>query len=109
MDEQTTVDRMQARLQQWRGEHPQASFDEIEDVVQGEVARWPAPLVDEVIQAGAPVTAADAPPGCAECGGPMQRNGRRTRQVQRRRGQPIRLDRDYSVCPACGAGLFPPR
>lgn len=110
---------MQARLQQWRQEHPRASFDEIEDAVQVEVARWQAQLVANVIQGGSlagPAVGADgdppdtAPaPSCASCGERMQRGGRRRREVLSRMGQPIRLERDYYVCPACGAGLFPPR
>lgn len=123
MDPQSSAE-MRARLRQWRQEHPQASFDEIEDAVQAEVARWQAQLVADVIQ-GAPPTEppgaeaargaeeaeeeADTAPRCASCGERMQRGGRRRREVLSRMGQPIRLERDYYVCPACGAGLFPPR
>ncbi len=110
MDEQRTAD-LRARLRQWRREHPQASFDEIEEAVQHEIVRLQAQLVAEMIQAGAPEAEAEAEAGpvCAACGARMQRAGRRTRTVLSRLGQPIRLERAYYVCPACGAGLFPPR
>ncbi len=110
MNDQTTVD-MRARLQQWRREHPLASFDEIEDAVQAEVVRWQAQLLDEVIQAGGPDVraAAENAPASPTCGGRLQRCGRRVRTVLSRLGQPIRLERGYYVCPACEAGLFPRR
>ena len=100
---------MQARLAQWRAEHPQASFDEIEDAVQAEVVRWQAGLVANVIETEASEVAgtAAAPPVCPACGGRLQRSGRRRREVLSRQGQVIPLEREYSVCPACGAG-FPP-
>jgi hypothetical protein len=103
---------LQARLRQWRREHPQATFDEIEDAVQQEIVALQAQLVEEVLAAspaaadGEPVPAAG--PLCAGCGTPMQRSGQRTRTVLSRLGQPIPLERAYYVCPACGAGLFPP-
>jgi hypothetical protein len=110
---------LHARLRQWRREHPQASFDEIEDAVQQELVRLQAQLVEAVIQAGTPQGRADAEaepagagddaaPVCAACGVRMRRSGQRTRTVLSRLGQPIPLERTYYVCPACGAGLFPP-
>ena len=103
---------MQARLAQWRAEHPQASFDEIEDAVQAEVVCWQARLVEDVVAAGAVVAEAGAdaaaPPVCATCGIGLQRSGRRRRAVLSRQGQAIQVDRDYYVCPQCGDGLFPP-
>jgi hypothetical protein len=109
-----------ARLAAWRQAHPHATFDEIEDAVQQEIARYQAQLVDEVIQAGragGPVAAepgasersAGERPVCATCGERMRPCGRRRREVLCRLGQPVELNRDYYVCPACGAGLFPPR
>lgn len=101
--------RMRERLQDWRRAHPQASFDEIEDAVQQEIVRLQAQLVDEMIQVPAVEAAQDVAPICEPCGRRMQRCGRRRRTVLSRMGQPLALERDYYVCPACGAGLFPPR
>jgi hypothetical protein len=106
-----TVD-LHARLQQWRRAHSQATFDEIEDAVQQELVALQAQLVAEMIAArpaapdGEPAQAVG--PLCAGCGVPMQRSGPRTRTVLSRLGQPIPLERAYYVCPACGAGRFPP-
>jgi hypothetical protein len=113
--EERTEEQLRARLQQWRQAHPRATFDEIEEAVQQEVARWQAELVAELASAGAEEHGAtqaaewESRPLCAACGLPMQRNGTRVREVLSRQGQPIRLQRAYYVCPACGAGVFPPR
>jgi hypothetical protein len=113
--EETKAELIRARLQQWRQAHPQATFDEIEDAVQQEVARWQAELVAEMASEGAgerdsaEAAEPDARPHCASCGLPMQRTGMREREVLSRQGQPIRLQRAYDVCPACGTGVFPPR
>ena len=103
-------DAVRARLQVWRQAHPQAMFDEIEDAVQQEVVRLHAQLVDEVITAGpARPPSEQEGPACPTCAEPMRPCGRRRRVVLSRLGQPVPLERDYFVCPACGAGLFPPR
>jgi hypothetical protein len=118
MEDQSSAE-IRVRLRHWRQEHPQASFDEIEDAVQAEVVRWQAQLVAEVMGTGRPDTelaaaaaaaggGEETAPVCAGCGGPMQRSGQRTRMLLSRLGQPIPLERAYFVCPACGAGLFPP-
>jgi hypothetical protein len=111
------AEQMRARLQQWRQAHPRATFDEIEEAVQQEVARWQAQLVAELASEGAgdsgvagagSATAGGERPVCTACGTPMQRCGRRSREVLSRLGQPLRLERTYYVCPHCGAGVFPP-
>lgn len=114
--EERNAEQLRARLQQWRQAHPRATFDEIEEAVQQEVARWQAELVAELASEGAaqhdcPAAAKETEdrPICAACGIPLQRNGTRAREVLSRQGQPIRLQRAYYVCPACGAGVFPPR
>jgi hypothetical protein len=112
MEEQHEEQQMQARLRQWRQAHPHATFDEIEDAVQEEVACWQAQMVAELAaedaEEGVPQDT-DVRPVCRACGVPMQRCGTRTREVLSRLGQPIRLERAYYACPACGAGRFPPR
>ncbi len=44
---------------------------------------------------------------CPTCQAPMQRRGQRTRRGLTRRGVTADLVRDYFVCPACEAGVFP--
>jgi hypothetical protein len=112
--EEQNAEQMRARLQQWRQEHPRATFDEIEEAVQQAVVRWQAQLVEELAAEGAGDTGDSSAvewegrPVCAACGAWMHRCGTRTREVLSRLGQPLRLERAYSVCPTCGAGVFPP-
>jgi uncharacterized protein with PIN domain len=98
-------------MRAWRREHPTASFYEIEVAVEAHLVEARARLVAEAaVGAGASsgVAAADQS-RCPTCGGPLQRRGQQTRQLLGRGGQRIPLRRAYSVCPACSAGLFPPR
>lgn len=100
------------QLRQWRQAHPQATFDEID----AEVARQYAALHAEVVAelSGGAAVAEDEEGmvpvvQCAHCQIPMQRRGPRRRRVFTRRGVEADIERAYYVCPACGAGLFPPR
>ncbi len=44
---------------------------------------------------------------CERCGSRMQRRGRSGRQVKTEVGT-AHIEREYYVCPGCGARLFPP-
>jgi len=44
---------------------------------------------------------------CATCDERMYRRGRRKRRVVTTRGE-VEIERQYYVCPKCGAGYFPP-
>jgi hypothetical protein len=107
-------------LRAWRQSHPQATFDEIETEVQRHLAVVHAQVVAELIQPSPPSGEAHAPqpveaagqegrPVCPQCARPMQASGQRRRRVATRQGPAITLQRAYYVCPACGAGRFPPR
>jgi hypothetical protein len=112
---------IRAALAAWRVQHPQATFDEIEDEVYRQLAtlhgQWlgelaPPPHVAEAAAEAentAPPRAGDpAAPRCGECGAALRPSGMRSRQVVTRMGATTRLTRRYWVCPACGAGHFPP-
>jgi hypothetical protein len=45
---------------------------------------------------------------CEACNIAMQKRGKRKKQVVTLRGE-IEVERQYYVCPCCGAGTFPPR
>jgi len=45
---------------------------------------------------------------CETCQVRMHKRGQRKKQVVTKRGE-IELERQYYVCPACNAGVFPPR
>jgi hypothetical protein len=89
----------------WRREHPRPTLTELEQLTAGVAHRLQRRLLEEL----APQAAADTRPDCPRCRTPMERRGRKVREVVvAHQGQPVRLERPYFVCPACGAGLSPP-
>lgn len=44
---------------------------------------------------------------CEACKTPMHKRGKRKKQVVTLRGE-VEVERQYYVCPRCGAGTFPP-
>jgi len=85
----------------WRAAHPKATLLEIEEYARSKrrdlMGRVLAPVIED-----APAETAL----CPECGGPMADKGRQTRQVETREA-PVRVERGYRHCSACGRGLFP--
>lgn len=103
------------RLWEWRQAHPQATFDAIDEEVSQQFAGLQARVVEALSQseqrhAGGGETPAvdDGRPVCAQCQTVMQGRGQRHRRVPTRQGEDVVLQRPYYVCPACGAGRFPP-
>jgi len=107
--EQMAEQEIRERLWQWRRAHPQATFDEIDAEVARQYAAEEAAMVAALSVGGTEAAAGEqGMVVCPQCQTPMQHRGRRTRQALSRRGEAVPLTRDYYVCPACGAGLFPP-
>ena len=98
-------------LKGWRAEHPKATFAEIESVVDERLSLARARFVEDlaVSSAAARVGASGVHPTCVHCGQPMQGRGLQERKVTVAGNHAVRLRRAYAVCPACGAGVFPPR
>jgi len=95
-----------SHLSQWRREHPRATFAEIEAATDAHLAAMRARVLRDVAVASAAVTQLTR---CPACGAQMQTRGTETRTLVTAPGQPVPLTRARTVCPACGAGLFPPR
>jgi tRNA(Ile2) C34 agmatinyltransferase TiaS len=98
---------VEAALAAWHTAHPDASLAEIEAAVEQELSRLRTHLLHERVTTLAEATER-ARPGCPQCGTPLQRRGRRARTLTGRGGAPLRVERQYYECPACGSGLFPP-
>lgn len=100
--------RMYARLESWYEQHPDASFGEIE----AEARQCRRELMGETLALlinGRSTGYQLEPPGCAQCGQPMEFEGNRTRQIYGLEGD-TRLSRAYYVCSQCDQQtLFPPR
>lgn len=100
-------------LAAWRRAHPRATLAEIETAVAAALGRLHARYLQDLAHASAARDLTAAPPGerprCGTCGGELRARGRQDREIlTARQPAPLRLSRDYGVCPTCGVGLFPP-
>ena len=99
-------------LSDWQRAHPKATFVQIEDAVEERIADLRARLTEDLVRAKAAVHEAagdgNARPACPACGQAMESRGQRERTITIRGNRQVRVRRRYTVCPACGAGLFPP-
>ena len=97
-------------LREWREQHPKATLKEIETSLDERLAR----LRVQMLQDTALVSKASDWRGeaegacCPECGTELKPRGKQKRHLQTNGGQEVVLQREYGVCPGCGAGLFPP-
>jgi hypothetical protein len=98
----------------WRQLHPTATLSEIEAGVQDALRQLQARYVTDLIQASAAAnlrtTPAEARPRCRRCGGSLRPLGGVQERAILTPGQPepLRLERSYGECTACGRGLVPP-
>jgi predicted RNA-binding Zn-ribbon protein involved in translation (DUF1610 family) len=93
-----------ADLRVWRRAHPDASLTEIEHALDDRLAVARAGLLAEVVG-----DVPDDEERCPDCGERLVRRGKRTRTLRTAGDAPLELTRAYLSCPACGAGLSPPR
>jgi hypothetical protein len=95
----------EAEVLAWRRGHAQPTLTELEEVTAVVARRLQRRLLEELAPTAAPGTR----PDCPRCRTPMERRGRKVREVLiAHQPEPVRLERAYYGCPACGAGLFPP-
>ena len=106
-DEQTLWGAVEADLAAWHAAHPDAPLAEIEAVVEGQVSRLRAALLQARLDT-ATAQAGTTRPVCPECGKPLQRRGQHPRTLTARGGGTLRVERPYYTCSACGTGHFPP-
>ena len=92
-------------LTEWRAANPKATFAEIEQVVEERLSEARAQFVEDL----AVPPADEQRPTCPQCGEPLVSRGQTERQVTVAGNRRVRLKRGYATCPACSAGLFPPR
>ena len=100
-------------MRAWRAAHPRATLREIERALDERWATARAQLLEEVALASQDAQVAGADPAtrprCPDCDTVLVSGGQQTRTLTVHGDQPLHLTRDYARCPACGAGLFPPR
>jgi NADH pyrophosphatase NudC (nudix superfamily) len=98
-------------MKEWRQQHPQATFREIEMAVDERLARLRARMMEDaalVSRATEWETNGAAQPVCPKCGTPLTPRGKEARELTTQSDQRIHLERGYGVCPKCQTGLFPP-
>src|SRR5436305_1899103 len=100
-------------LADWRTQHPQAPFRQIEAEVEARLARLRVALLQSAAQASAADTWADRPPAaqphCPACQVPLEQRGLQSRELRSQHNQRVTLTRQYGTCPQCAGGFFPPR
>ena len=98
-----------ATVAQWRVAHPKATLAEIEQVVDEQMNRLRAHLIEQAAQASA-AAESEASQGlvCEQCGQARHSRGRARRRWQTQGGQQIEVERTYVSCSQCGSGFFPP-
>lgn len=101
--------------EEWRLQHPTATFAEIEAELDERLAGLRARMLEDLALASRARTVAgragatgDERVACARCGGRLIGQGAHSRTLRTQRDKPVRLQRDYARCSACGAELFPP-
>jgi hypothetical protein len=110
--QQLTQDVM-TEMRAWRLEHPKATLRDMETELDARLSRMRARLLEDMALASPAADWADTPiiqhPTCPDCGVPLQLRGTDTRTLQTHGAQTLTFERRYGSCPACSAGLFPPR
>jgi YgiT-type zinc finger domain-containing protein len=100
-------------VKEWRLQHPKATFREIEAAVDDKLSGMRARLLEDLALASRAADLQDKQggehPRCPSCGHVLESQGKQERTVLTHGGRTVHLRRDYARCPACGAGLFPPR
>ena len=100
-------------MRAWRTHHPKAALREMETELDARLSRMRARMLEDIALASPAADWTDTPitqhPTCPDCGVPLQLRGIETRTLQTHGGQDLTFERRYGTCPACGAGLFPPR
>ena len=99
-------------MAEWRVQHPQATFSEIEVALDERLATVRARMLQDVALASAATDLSTQPAAersrCPECGHVLEAHGQEERTLRTTYERPITLRRTYARCPACGVGLFPP-
>ena len=109
---QDEAEEVMTGVRDWRVQHPRATFREIEAAVDERLAKMRARMLQDAAMASAVAQIGEASveerPSCSQCGHMLRARGEEERTLTTSHNQAITLKRSYAVCPACGAGLFPP-
>ncbi len=101
-----------AKVSEWRGKHPRASFTDIENTVDKQLAQVRATMIQDLAMASEMRAFKELPaakrPKCPECGKPLAANGKQSRQLITTHEQVVKLERSKGYCRRCRVSIFPP-
>jgi uncharacterized protein with PIN domain len=110
---QALYEKAEGTVKGWRKTHPKATFTEIENEVDEEMARVRAQMIEDMALESASADFRGKEdserPKCTGCGAVVQANGEKSRQMVTDHEQSVELQRSQARCPGCGATYFPPR
>jgi len=96
----------------WRRKHPRASFTEIENTVDKELAKVRATMIQELALESDLTDFKQLPkekrPRCPSCGRPLASNGQQQRRLVTTYEQKVELERSKGYCRHCRVSYFPP-
>lgn len=100
-------------VSQWRKKHPKATFSEIENSVDGGLAKIRADMIQDLIKESELQDFKTLPeeqrPKCPVCGKTLASNGRQSRELVTSHEQVIEVERSKGYCKTCRVSYFPPR
>ncbi len=106
-------DKINAAIEEWRRENPEATLTEIEEAVDSRMADVRTKMVEDLAQGGRTANlkrlAKEERPECPQCGQRVAANGKGRRKLKTYRGQVIELERDQAYCTSCEVTFFPSR
>jgi hypothetical protein len=107
-----TFEAASERVSEWRAKHPRASFTDIENTVDKQLAKVRAAMIQDLalesqLRDLKQLEAAERPK-CPGCGKALAANGQQTRQLITRHDQVIELARSKGYCRHCRVSFFPP-
>jgi hypothetical protein len=99
-------------VSEWREEHPRATFNDIENQVDGKVAKIRAEMIEDLVRESQLTNlteiAKEGRPKCPVCGQVLASNGRQKRQLISSHEQVIEIERSKGYCRRCRVSFFPP-
>jgi hypothetical protein len=97
----------------WRQENQRASFTDIENRVDEQLAKVRVEMIQDLAQASALTDIQNLPeeerPKCPACGKALAANGRQRRRLTTTHEQVVELERSKGYCRGCRVSFFPPR
>lgn len=99
---------MTSGMTEWRVQHPEATFREIEEELDERMAEMRARMLsDAAMHSKKTEWGKEERPKCKGCGSEVQKRGKKKRTMQTQGGKEVELEREYGVCPKCGESFFP--